>query len=197
MTRDEILHASARIFSIKGFHATSMQDIAEAVSLQKASLYHHFASKQEILLAILDYALDVIIERLEKVAVQPLPPDQKLRQSMITYLQALAEYQDLAIVLLLEHRSLNEVMLQRHIPRRDRFERLWRDLVQEGKEAGIFHCDQPSLAGRALLGVMNWTVTWYHKDGPLPIERIADQFTQLFLRGLLLRSDSLLEIDPQ
>ena len=197
MTRDDILHASARIFSIKGFHAASMQDIAEAVSLQKASLYHHFASKQEILLAILDYALDVIIERLEKVATLPLPPDEKLRQSMITYLQALAEYQDLAVVLLLEHRSLDGVMRQRHIPRRDRFERLWRDLVQEGKEAGIFHCDQPSLAGRALLGVMNWTVTWYRKDGPLPVETIAEQFTQLFLRGLLLRTDVSPEIDPR
>jgi len=197
LTRDDILHASARIFSIKGFHAASMQDIAEAVSLQKASLYHHFASKQEILLAILDYALDVIIERLEKVAILPLPPDEKLRQSMITYLQALAEYQDLAVVLLLEHRSLDEAMHQRHIPRRDRFERLWRDLVQEGKEAGIFHCDQPSLAGRALLGVMNWTVTWYRKDGPLPVETIAEQFTQLFLRGLLLRTDVSPEIDPR
>jgi len=174
-----------------------MQDIAEAVSLQKASLYHHFASKQEILLAILDYALDVIIERLEKVATLPLSPDEKLRQSMITYLQALAEYQDLAVVLLLEHRSLDEVMRQRHIPRRDRFERLWRDLVQEGKEAGIFYCDQPSLAGRALLGVMNWTVTWYRKDGPLPVEMIAEQFTQLFLRGLLLRTDVSPEIDTR
>ena len=170
-----------------------MQDIADAVSLQKASLYHHFASKQEILLAILDHALDVIIERLEKVSSQPLPPEQKLRLAMITYLEALSEYQDLAIVLLLEHRSLDDALRQRHIPRRDRFERLWRDLVQEGKDAGIFHCDQPSLAGRALLGVMNWTVTWYRKDGPLPVETIADQFTQLFLRGLLLRRDSIEE----
>ncbi len=189
MTRDDILQASARIFSEKGYHAASMQDIADAVSLQKASLYHHFPSKQEILLAILDFALDVIIERLEKVNSSSLPPEQKLRLAMVTYLKALAEYQDLGVVLLLEHRSLDEDTRLRHIPRRDRFEQLWRDLVQEGKDAGIFQCEQPSLAGRALLGVMNWTVTWYKKEGPLPVEVIAEQFSLLFLRGLLLRAD--------
>ena len=52
MTRDDILDASAQIFSQKGFHATSMQDIAQAVNLQKASLYHHVSSKQEILLLL-------------------------------------------------------------------------------------------------------------------------------------------------
>jgi AcrR family transcriptional regulator len=60
MTRDEILLAAAQIFSQKGFHATSMQDIAQAVNLQKASLYHHVTSKQEILVEVLDRALDLL-----------------------------------------------------------------------------------------------------------------------------------------
>ena len=54
MTREEILEAAAQIFSQKGYHAASMQDIASLVNLQKASLYHHVSSKQEILLALLD-----------------------------------------------------------------------------------------------------------------------------------------------
>ena len=60
MTRDEILDAAAQIFRVKGFHASSMQDIAQAVNLQKASLYHHVSSKQEILLALLDRAIDLL-----------------------------------------------------------------------------------------------------------------------------------------
>jgi len=187
VTRDDILKASARIFSQQGFHAASMQDIADAVSLQKASLYHHFPSKQDILVALLDRALDIIIERLEEVVSKPLNPEEKLRQAMTTYLIALAENQDLSSVLLLEHRSLEPEFRSRHIPRRDRFEHIWRDLVLEGKNAGVFKCAQPSLAGRALLGVMNWTVTWYRRNGPMPIEQIADQFTEMFLHGLLVR----------
>ena len=192
MTRDDILQAAAMIFSQKGFHAASMQDIADAVSLQKASLYHHFPSKQDILIELLNHALDIIISRMEEVTSRPIPPEQRLREAMIAYLQALAEYQELSIVLLLEHRSLSTDVRTRHIPRRDRFEHLWRDLVEEGKRAGVFNCTDPSLAGRALLGVMNWTVTWYRQDGPLPIEAIANQFTELFLRGLLIRQDEIL-----
>jgi AcrR family transcriptional regulator len=190
MTRDDILEAAARIFSEKGFHAASMQDIADAVNLQKASLYHHFSSKQEILLALLDAALDILIENLEEVVSQPLPPDEKLRQAMISYLQTVADHQSFSAVLLLEYRSLDVDLRGRHAPRRDRFEHLWRELIKEGKDEGIFNCADPSLAGRALLGVLNWTVTWYRQDGPSSAAEIADQFATLFLRGLLVRADS-------
>lgn len=187
MTRDEILEAAAQIFSKKGFHAASMQDIAEAVHLQKASLYHHVTSKQEILLELLNRALDLLIERVSKACDSPAPPEEKLRRAICTYLKALSEYDYLAAVLLLEHRSLEPELRVRHIPRRDRFESLWRDLIQQGVEAGIFHCHSASLAARALLGTMNWTITWYRRDGSLSIEEIADQFADMFLDGLLVR----------
>ncbi len=107
MTRDEILVAAAQIFSQKGFHATSMQDIAQAVNLQKASLYHHVSSKQEILVDVLDRALDLLIERMQEVMALPLAPDEMLRQAMQVYLSTLLEHRDLAAVLLLEHRNLD------------------------------------------------------------------------------------------
>ena len=187
MTRDEILEAAAQIFSQKGFHAASMQDIAQAVHLRKASLYHHVNNKQEILVSILDQALDLLIERMTKVMEQPLSPDEKLRQAMISYLQAMLEHRDLASVLLLEHRSLEPDLHARHIPRRDRFEQLWRDLIQEGLEQGQFSCIDIDLTARALLGVMNWTITWYLPEGRLTYEDIANQFADLFLNGLMKR----------
>jgi len=187
MTRDEILDAAAQIFREKGFHAASMQYIAQAVKLQKASLYHHVTSKQDILLALLDRALDLLIEHIEAVASQPLPPDEKVRQAIRVYLQAMLENRDLAAVLLLEHRSLEPQYHARHIPRRDRFERLWRDLVQEGKDKGIFNCADPALSARYLMGVMNWTITWYRPDGTLSPESIAAQYADLYLMGLQSR----------
>lgn len=188
MTKDEILSAAAQIISQKGFHAASMQDIAQAVNLQKASLYHHISSKQDILLALLDRALDLLIEHIELVVQQPLPADQKLRLAMIEYLQAMLEQRDLASVLLLEYRSLEPQYHSRHIPRRDRFERIWRDMLQEGIEQGIFNCTDPAFASRSLLGVMNWTITWYHPDGSLSPAEIAEQTADLFFDGLLVRS---------
>jgi len=184
MNRDQILDAAAQIIRQKGYHAASMQDIADAVNLQKASLYHHFSSKQEILVTLLDQALDLLIGRVSAVLIQDIPADEKLSQAMRVYLGSLDEYAALAGVLLLEHRSLNPEYHNRHIPRRDRFERLWRDLIQEGVESGVFHDSDPSMTARALLGVMNWTITWYRPDGPLSIGQISDHFAALFLDGL-------------
>ncbi len=189
MDKDQILEAAAQIFSLKGYHAASMQDIASAVNLQKASLYHHIAGKQEILLALLDKALDVLIERLGEVVSLPLAPDEKLRRAIACYMQTLAENRDLASVLLLEYRSLRPDYLARHIPRRDRFERIWRGLIEDGIRSGHFAavCRDSALAARALLGVMNWSIFWYRPDGPLPMTAIAADLAELFLSGLLVR----------
>jgi TetR/AcrR family transcriptional regulator, cholesterol catabolism regulator len=185
MTRDEILDAAAQVFRQKGFHGASMADIADSVNLQKASLYHHVSSKQEILLELLERALGILQEQISAVASQPLPADQKLRLMIRAYLQALAEYPDLSAVLLFEHRSLDKKSHARHVPHRDRFEALWRDVILEGKRSRIFHCPDAGLAVRALMGTMNWTLTWYRPDGPLPITKIADEYAQLFLGGLM------------
>jgi AcrR family transcriptional regulator len=187
MTRAEILEAAARIISEKGFDAASMQDIADSVSLQKASLYHHFDSKQEILLALLDQALDLLIERMEGVMAQPVSPEEKLRQAVVSYLQILAESRNLSSVLLLEHRSLQPELRASHLPRRDRFEQLWRDLLASGKAVGAFDVPDVALSARVLLGAMNWTITWYRPDGPLSATKIANYLADQFLHGLQKR----------
>lgn len=184
VSREDILEAAAQIFRRKGYHATSMQDIARAVHLQKASLYHHVSSKQEILVALLDRALDLLIAAMEEVLAQPLPPQEKLRRAILSYTRALAEHRDLAAVLLLEFRFLDETVRQRHIRRRDAFERLWRELLKEGQVQGVFHFQRVDLAARAVLGMVNWLVMWYRPDGPLAPEVIAEQFATLALYGL-------------
>ena len=138
--------------------------------------------------------LDILIFRVEEAVGEPGSPDERLRKATCAYLCTMTEYQELSSVLLLEYRSLEPDYHDRHIPRRDRFEQIWRDLIQEGIEAGIFTCDHPSLSARALLGVMNWTVTWFRGDGPMSAEDIADQISNLFLMGLINR-ESVLETE--
>jgi AcrR family transcriptional regulator len=185
MTREDILDAAAQVIRKKGFHAASMADIAQAVNLQKASLYHHVASKQEILLALLDRALDKLTACIAPLAAQSAPADEKLRGMTRTYLQLMAENADLASVLLFEHRSLEPKPHARHIPNRDRFEALWRDVLSEGVKSGVFQCPDPALTVRGLLGILNWTLTWYRPKGELSIEQIADHYVNLLYHGLL------------
>jgi TetR/AcrR family transcriptional regulator, cholesterol catabolism regulator len=184
MTRDDILVAAAQVFRQKGFHGASMSDIAEAVNLQKASLYHHVASKQDILLELLDRALGMLTEGMDTVMSQPAPADEKLRLAMRSYLQVMTDNLDVTAVLLTEHRSLNEELKTRHIPIRDHFEEMWRDLIREGNQSGIFDCPDVPMTVRGLLGVLNWTITWYRPEGSLSPEQIADHFSEMFLEGI-------------
>lgn len=185
MTKLQILDAAAQIFRLKGYHATSMQDIAGAVNLQKASLYHHVSSKQEILLELLDQALELLTEQIIIVADDAeFSPDEKLRRMMRAYLKALTDHIDLASVLLMEHRSLDPDLHARHVPNRDRFEALWRKVIEEGVQLGVFGYIETAMTARSLLGAMNWTITWYRPKGVLSIEDIADQLANLFLDGL-------------
>ena len=146
MTREDILEAAAQVFRKKGFHGASMANIAEAVNLQKASLYHHVSSKQEILLELLDRALELLLERISPIATQPIPADERLRLMIREYLQILAENTDLSAVLLFEHRSLEGKQHARHVPNRDKFESLWRDVLAEGVRSKRFVCEDVALA---------------------------------------------------
>jgi AcrR family transcriptional regulator len=184
MRRDEILQAAAQIFRDKGYDAASMQDIANAVGLQKPSLYHHVASKQAILLALLDQALDLLLQDIEQVQHSSLTPEDKLCAAIQSYVTRLASQADLAAVLLLEYRGLAPGARRQHIARRDRVEAAWRAILREGMAAGRFRQVDPDVAGFALLGVQNWMITWYRSDGRLSPSELANDFCDLFLRGL-------------
>jgi AcrR family transcriptional regulator len=118
------------------------------------------------------------------VVKSPAPPEEKFRDGVRTYLGFLTEHRALSSVLLLEHRSLNSELQKKHIPHRDQVEKLWLSILDDGIAAGIYHSEEPDIFVRALLGVLNWTITWYRPDGRLSSEEIADQFSDLFLAGL-------------
>lgn len=185
MQRINIIQAAAQIFRQKGYHGTSMQDIADAVQLQKASLYHHVTGKQDILVAILDQALDLLIEDMQTVVKSNHSPQEKIRLAMRTYVKRLTQDPDLSTVLLMEHRSLDDELRAIHIDRRDRFEALWRGIVQEGIDSAVFRPVDARLTSFAFLGVLNWMITWYRKEGSLSGEQIADRFADLLLSGLV------------
>ena len=187
MTRDAILEAAAQAFRKKGFHGASMGDIAKAVQLQKASLYHHVSSKQEILVELLDQALLLLTERISAIAQGPGTADQRLREMIRAYLRALTEKPDLSSVMLFEYRSLERKYRIRHQPHRDAFEEIWRGVIEEGVSSHTFRCDDVNMAARVLMGVLNWTLTWYRAEGPLTAEVIADQYASMLLNGLLRR----------
>jgi hypothetical protein len=127
----------------------------------------------------------MLTAHIASISSQDIPADQKLRQMIRAYLSALADNADLTAVLLFEHRSLDKKSHTRHVPQRDKFEGLWRDVLNDGVRTETFGCADTGMAVRALMGVMNWTLTWYRPDGDKPIEKIADEYADLLFHGLL------------
>ena len=187
MTRDDILKAAAQVFAEKGYHAASMEDIAKVVGLKKASLYHHVDSKQEILVELLDNSLELLIERLEEETQQEMPQDQKLAAVLEAYICALTDNWELSSVLLLEHRSLDKKGLKRHVPQRDKLEAIIREIIEQGVAVGIFNSEDPRIAVKAIMGMANWLIMWFQKDGSLSAKEISKMVSDMLLSGLLIR----------
>ncbi len=177
----------AQIIREKGYHATSMSDIAQAVDLRKASLYHHVNSKQEILVALLDQALDTLIGGIRPILEADMPADLKFRQALLAFLSYMSENLDLSAVLLLEHRSLDLDQRAVHIPRRDEYESYWFQIIEQGIHEGLFAVKDPRLSVKAVLGVASWTVMWLNPVGRLTAEEIADYSADQLLDGFYKR----------
>ncbi|MBS1251626.1 MAG: HTH-type transcriptional repressor KstR2 [Anaerolineales bacterium] len=183
---DEIFDAAASLFKEKGFHATSMQAIADAVGMQKGSLYYHISSKEELLFRISYAAISAITEQLEAIAAAPLTPSEKLRAAVENHVETLCARLDLMTVFLKESHTLTAEQQAQILAYRRHYEELLRDILHQGIEAGELRPVDVGAVTNGLLGMLNWMHYWYRPDGRLTPEEIADVFADFALRGLLV-----------
>lgn len=187
VSKNAILEAAISLFSRNGYHATSMQDIAHAVNIKKPSLYHHFESKEAILLEILETGMAQLISEMEAIVASDAPPDEKLRAAIQAHARIIANNPEGAAVFLREDRGLGDEYLALYLARRDHFEGLLRRIVQQGMDQSIFWQTDVTITVHAVLGMVNWMTRWYRPGGRLRAEEIATYFTELILQGLMKR----------
>ncbi len=180
----EIFDAAASLFTEKGFHATSMQDIADAVGIRKGSLYYHISGKEELLFQISHAAISAITEQLEDIATAPLSPSQKLRLAVENHVETLCDKLDLMSVFLKESHTLTAEQQAQIFTYRRRYEELMREILQQGIAAGEFRPLDVSATSNGLLGMLNWMIYWYRPDGRLAPDEIADVFADFALNGV-------------
>ncbi len=203
--RDDILHAAADVLRRKGYEAATMKDIAAAVNLTAASLYHHFRNKDTLLLAVLEAGLELVIARIEPIAAAAdRTAESRLRAMICTHINALTENTAVGAAMVFEIQALRqakppssrasasdrrarESFIARRdafFARRDHFEGLFRSVIAEGCANGEFRPVDAAIAAKALLGAHNWVSVWYRADGRLSGAQIADQMADLLLCGL-------------
>lgn len=177
--RDQILQAAARLFSERGYHATSMRDIGDAAGMLAGSLYAHIDGKEDLLFGIVQRAAEAFLNGVAAVQEAKGSPEEKLRRAMRAHIEVVAGDPEAARVFHHEWRALSGRRRTEVRRLRRRYEEMWDEMVRELPGA-----DDPKAARLLVLSAANWTYTWYRPDGPMSPQQVADRFTDLLLQGL-------------
>jgi AcrR family transcriptional regulator len=178
-----IFRTAAEIFQRKGYHATAMGEIADAVDLTKAGLYYYVKGKEDLLFAIMSFAMDRLEGWVESARAQP-SAEQRLR-SIIGHHALGITLDGNAITLLVDETEALEPERRERIRRRQRaYYEFIRDNVAELGAAGRSEID-PSVGAFGILGLLMWLARWYRRDGKLGGEAVARQITTMALEGIL------------
>ena len=204
VSRADILLAAADVLQRNGYEATTMKDIAAAVNLTAASLYHHFRNKDALLLAVLEAGLEQVLSQIEPIAHSSLSSPEKLRKMIHAHVIGLTQNTAIGAAMVFEIRSLmgtkepapdasaadhqayQDFVKRRALffKRRDEFENLFRHVVREGIENSSFHPVDVGVFTNVMLGAHNWVGVWYKPEGRLSGEAIADLIADTLLRAL-------------
>ena len=182
---EDIIAAAAKVFQTKGYHAATVQDIADAVGILKGSLYHHVKSKEDLLYLIVKEPIARIYERMTEIADSDRPAAEKLRRAILAHLEAFDRHYPHLFVYLHEREEMKRRFREQFKLSPKHYERCWQQILREGVKSGEFRTDfDVHVVSYGLLGMLNWLYKWYEPGGRLSVREVADQFSTLALAGL-------------
>jgi AcrR family transcriptional regulator len=180
--REELTRTAARLFADRGYHGTSLADLAEALGMQKASLYHHIDSKEDLLWEVAWAGAEAFHAALDSVP-EDAPVPEKIRLALRAHLRVVGEQLDAATVFTREWRALDGDRRERFLAERRRYEERIRELFREGVEVGDLRTDlDVATAALLFLSAANWAYTWLRPGGDT--DALADRFFALLLDGM-------------
>jgi len=180
--RNELTRQAARLFAEKGYHGTSIGDLAEAMGVQKGSLYAHIDSKADLLWEVARAGAAAFHSALDALPDE-LPPTEKIRLALRAHLRVVAEQLDVATVFVREWRYLEGERRDEFVAERRRYEERVRALFREGRELGGLRTDLDDATATLLaLSAANWAYTWLRPGADT--DELADRFFAFLLDGM-------------
>jgi TetR/AcrR family transcriptional regulator, cholesterol catabolism regulator len=180
--RLELTRAAARLFAEKGYHGTSIGDLAEALGVQKGTLYSHIESKADLLWEVANEGAQAFHAALDALPEEG-PAVERIRAALRAHLRVVAEQLDVATVFTREWRYLAGEHRDAFVAERRRYEERFRALFREGRELGELRADlDDATAARLALSAVNWAYTWLRPG--VDTSALADRFTALLLDGM-------------
>jgi TetR/AcrR family transcriptional regulator, cholesterol catabolism regulator len=180
--RSELTREAARLFAQKGYHGTSIGDLAAALGVQKGSLYAHIASKQDLLYETMLEGARAFHAGLDAIP-EELRAAEKIRLALRSHLRVVADQLDVATVFVREWRYLEGERRDEVLAERRRYEERIRALFREGRELGELRSDLDDASAALLaLSAANWAYTWLRPGRDT--DELADRFYELLLDGM-------------
>src|SRR5437764_15220765 len=180
--RNELVRQAARLFAEKGYHGTSTGDLAQAMGVQKGSLYAHISSKADLLWEVACEGAAAFHEALDEIPDE-LPATDKIRLALRAHLGVVAEQLDAATVFIREWRYLEGERRDEFLAERRRYEERFRAFFREGRELGELRTDlDDATATLHALSAANWAYTWIRPE--TDTEQLADRFDEVLLDGM-------------
>ena len=182
----EILRESAKLFAANGYDGTSMQDIASAVGIKKASIYHFFADKAEIHSTIVVLSLTRLTDLVQERQRGLVRAADRVEAFARAHAQHIAESAPFYFTAALGYNEIVDPAAKAKVQRmRDGYEETLRGIIRDGIHAGEFRELDVKLAARAIISCLNWMARWWRPDGPDSAEKIASDYVKLIIRGFL------------
>jgi AcrR family transcriptional regulator len=185
--REAVLHAAVRAFNEKGFGATSLDDVANALGVTKPTIYHYFASKDEILFECVRRGLDSIREAAEAVATHGGGGLERLRRLMLDYALIMTRDFGMCITRTADHELSPESRVRFRAMKRE-IDQTVRRVVEQGMADGTIAAGDPRLVTFTLAGALNWIARWYDENGQLAPQDVAEGCVATLIAGLAPRN---------
>jgi AcrR family transcriptional regulator len=185
LRRAAMCRTAAQIFRDRGFDATSVSDIARALGLTKAGLYHHFESKEALLFEIMMFGMDKVRDEVVLPVRTIRDPEERLRQLIVRHARITTRGQGAVAHLGDEIRALPPSARKQIEQRMHVYLDLVRGTLDELKAAGRLRPVDRTVAAFSIIGTILWLPRWFRADGRLTQEQVADGIANLVLGGLL------------
>lgn len=182
-TNERLLSTAAKLFWEKGFAGSSTREVSERLGIQKASLYYHIRSKQDLLYEISIQSLDHI-QQAAMAASANAKPGELLRDMVRAHVETALNDRDMHATMLTELRSMSDERRADVLAKRAIYERTLLETLKAEQSAGRIRPDlDPQLLTLSLLNLLNWTIFWYRPQAGKSITELADFFFDVFING--------------
>lgn len=180
----EILEAAVELFSERGYHGTSVRDILESTAASKGGFYHHFESKEQILVSIHDTFIDYELATAERIVDEYSDPEERLHQLIRAHMQSIFEHQKQMNVFLQEVQELSDQKFESVQLKRRRYQGIFESTIAVCVSQGRLRADiDPKLQALLLVGALNAVVRWY-RPGEWSVDEITEAVSGLAFHGL-------------